>query len=236
MDPNPLPAGAQFTIRHGRQEAVIVELGAGLRAFSVDGFDVIDGYEAEEMCTMARGQLLIPWPNRLANGRYRFNGEDHQVPITEHGMKQNALHGLVRWVPWRALEQNQSKIVLGYRHFPEPGYPFHLDLKVRYELVATGLEVEFHATNPGGHRLPLAMGQHPYIRAGEGLIDDSILHAPAATYIEVDERQLPVDVRSVERTGFDFREPRRLGETILDYSFGDFERDSAGRAQISLAG
>ena len=70
----PSPSGEQFEIAFADQRAVAVEVGGGLRTYSVDGRDVIDGYGVDEMATAGRGQVLIPWPNRLEDGSYEFEG------------------------------------------------------------------------------------------------------------------------------------------------------------------
>ena len=57
------------------------------------------------MCDGAHGAVLIPWPNRLGDGSYEFDGARHQLALSEPE-RRNAIHGLVRWVPWRALERD----------------------------------------------------------------------------------------------------------------------------------
>ena len=52
-----------------------------------------------QLCDGAHGAPLIPWPNRLADGRYSFDGADHQLALTEPE-RHNAIHGLMRWRPW----------------------------------------------------------------------------------------------------------------------------------------
>ena len=64
--------GEQFEIRRGDMRAVITELGAGLRLFSIADQAVIDGFSEREMPSFGRGQVLIPFPNRVASGRYVF--------------------------------------------------------------------------------------------------------------------------------------------------------------------
>ena len=68
------PSGEQIEIEHGDQRAVVTGVGAGLRAYSVGGRDVVNGYGVDEMATAGRGQVLIPWPNRLQDGQYEFEG------------------------------------------------------------------------------------------------------------------------------------------------------------------
>jgi aldose 1-epimerase len=60
---------------------VVVEVGGGLRSYDVAGVPVLDGYVADEMAAGARGQVLLPWPNRLRDGRYRWDGQEHVLPL-----------------------------------------------------------------------------------------------------------------------------------------------------------
>ena len=76
-------SGEQYEIAFGTHRAEITEVGAGLRSYTVDGRDVIDGYDRDEMCPSGDGQILAPWPNRLEDGAYDFGGRRHQVPLNE---------------------------------------------------------------------------------------------------------------------------------------------------------
>jgi aldose 1-epimerase len=49
-----------------------------------------------------------------------------------------------------------------------------------------------------------------------------------------DERAIPKESLEVAGTPYDFREPRIIGETILDNAFTDLERDAEGRARVEL--
>ena len=89
------PSGEQWEIVRGEQRAVVVEVGGGIRSYSAGGSDLIHGYRADEMCSAGRGQVLIPWPNRVRDGRYMFRGRRHQLALTEPALS-NAIHGLVR--------------------------------------------------------------------------------------------------------------------------------------------
>ena len=75
-----LPSGRQVELAAGDQRAVIVEVGGGLRTYSAGGADLLDGYPADAMCSSARGQLLIPWPNRIEDGSYEFDGRHESAP------------------------------------------------------------------------------------------------------------------------------------------------------------
>lgn len=228
------PSGRQYELNQGQQSAVVVEVGGGLRSYRVDGVEVLDGYGEDEMCTAARGQLLIPWPNRLRDGAYEFQGVKYQLAVSEP-VQQNALHGLVRWSAWSPVEQGPDRVVMGFRFHPQPGYPFMLDLRAAYQLSDDGLTVTIEAENVGAQTAPFAAGQHPYVRGTAGLIDDLILNLGASTYLPVDARQIPISRAAVADTPFDFRSPRRLGQTRIDHSFTDLTRDPDGRAWITLS-
>ncbi len=51
------PSGDQLTLRHGSQSVTVVEVGGGIRSYVSDGRPLLDGYELDERCTGARGQL-----------------------------------------------------------------------------------------------------------------------------------------------------------------------------------
>jgi aldose 1-epimerase len=230
-----VPSGEQFEIAHGDQRAVIVEVGGGVREYSAADRPVLQSYPVGEMCDGAHGTPLIPWPNRLADGCYHFDGIDHKLPLSEPE-KGNAIHGLLRWRPWRASERQPSRVVMSTRLHPQPGYPFALDVSVAYELSDGGLTVSTTAVNIGKRTCPYGTGQHPYISPGEGLVDDCLLELPAHTRVVADnERQLPTDREPVEGSEFDFLKRRRLDGIQIDSAFTDLIREASGRAVTRLS-
>ncbi len=226
------PSGRQVEIADGDQRATIVEVGGGLRTYSVGGVDVLDGYEADRMCSAGRGQVLIPWPNRLEDGNYEFDGRTNQLPLSEPGT-HNAIHGLVRWVSWSVVADGPSRAVAAHVLHPQPGYPYTLALKIEYSLSKGGLRVETTATNIGRSACPYGSGHHPYLTAGTA-IDEVELRLPARTVIRSDERGRPVVSLPVDGTEYDFREARPIGSTVLDTAFTDLERDDDGLARIAF--
>ena len=232
MDTAPPPSGRQVEIAYGDARAVVVEVGGGLRTYDVAGVPVLDGYAEGEMVTAARGQPLVPWPNRLHGGSYTWDGTDHQVPMDEPA-KGNALHGVCRFRNWAVVEQSDAAVTMGVRLHPSPPYPFTLDLRVRYELGADGLLVETTTTNVGREAAPYAQGFHPYVTVG-GRVDDARLTVPATTWLPTDEDQIPTGREPVEGTAYDFRSGRPIGELEIDYAFTDLLRDDDGLARLLL--
>jgi aldose 1-epimerase len=229
------PSGEQIEIALGDQRAVVVEAGGGLRTYSAAGRELLDGYGADEMSTSGRGQVLIPWPNRIQDGSYEFEGRSHQLPIDDVA-EQDAIHGLVRWAGWTVGEREPHRIVMRHLIHPRPGYPFSLAVSVEYALSDRGLQVTTTATNAGSATCPYGCGAHPYLRAGIEPIDSATLQAPGRTVLFSDERGIPVRSEPVEGTELDFRRPRPIGATKLDNAFTDLERDENGVARVTLSG
>jgi aldose 1-epimerase len=219
------PSGAQYPISFGDQEAVVVEVGGGLRTYTAGGVDVLEGYEVDEMASAGRGQLLLPWPNRIRDGRYRFAGEELQLALTEPA-RHNASHGLVRWVNWRVVAHKADRVVVELVLHPQPGYPFTLGLSVEYRLGDGGLAVATTATNLGDRPCPYGAGAHPYLTVGTPTVDPVVLLVPAATRLITDERAIPVERVGVAGSGYDFRQPRAVGDLALDTAFTDLGGDS----------
>jgi aldose 1-epimerase len=148
------PSGEQIAIAVGDQRAVIVEVGGGLRSYSASGLDLVDGYGGDEMSSSGRGQVLIPWPNRLEGGSYEFDGKHHQLPLNEPE-RRNAIHGLVRWAAWNVAEREAHRVVMQHVLHPQPGYPFSLRTSIEYALSDRGLRVRTTTTNVGSERCSL---------------------------------------------------------------------------------
>jgi aldose 1-epimerase len=233
---DPCPSGRQWHLSHGDQRVTIVEVGGGIREY-VDGErDVLHPYSRDDMADGAHGAPLIPWPNRVADGRYTFDGSDYQLALTEPE-KHNAIHGLLRWRSWDRVDHSRARVVVGTRLHPMTGWPFLLDVAITYELGDEGLSVETRATNIGQGPCPYASGQHPYVSPGEGeSVDGCTLQLRAGTRVLTDpDRQLPTGLEPVAGTEYDFASQRRLGALELDDAFTDLERGEDGRAQVRLA-
>jgi aldose 1-epimerase len=230
----PYPTGEQIELHHGDQSAVVVRVGGGLRRYDVAHRAVVDGYEASARVDGGRGQVLAPWPNRVRDGRYRWADLDLQLALSE-AATHNAIHGLVRWSEWSVADWAPSRVSLTARVWPQPGYPFLLDLAATYALDDDGLSVTLTGLNSGDAPLPYGIGQHPYITAGTTLVDEAVLTVPAAAWLPTDERGLPTSTKPVDGTPWDFRTGRRIGDTVLDTPFAELTRDSEGRVVVRLA-
>jgi aldose 1-epimerase len=225
--------GDQLEIQGGGYRAVVTEGGATLRLLERDGRPLVDGFAEDAVPTGGRGQVLMPWPNRVRDGAYSFGGRDLRLSLTDVA-RGHASHGLVRWVAWSVEERVPHAVSLRYRLMAQSGYPWTLDLRVRYELSDAGLVVTQAARNRAGSPAPYAQGAHPYLVIGDGPVDRLHLSLPAETRVLVDDRLIPVGREPVAGTAYDFGAGRRIGGTVLDHAFTDLARDPQGRATVEL--
>ncbi|MBP2586745.1 carbohydrate kinase (thermoresistant glucokinase family) [Streptomyces sp. PvR006] len=231
---SPSLTGTSWRLVREEQSAEVVQLGGALRDYVANGRPLLDGFSTGSTVTGGRGQLLVPWPNRVGGGRYRFDGRDLQLPLTEVE-KGNAIHGLLRWTLWELLARTADSVTLGTTLCPQPGYPFLLDVRVEYRLGADGLRTAVRATNAGSDPVPYGVGQHPYLTVGTELVDSAVLTVPARTLLRTDDRGLPIGQEPVEGTPYDFRTARPIGDLRLDTAFTGLDRDPDGRAIVRLA-
>jgi aldose 1-epimerase len=226
------PSGEQHEIRDGDQVVVVAEVGATLRAYSAGGLAVLDGFSVDEPSSAGRGQVLAPWPNRLEGGRYEFDGRPGAAAIDEPELG-NAIHGLVRWLPWLLASKTDDAVALGCVLHPQPGYPWRLELGLDYRLASDGLAVVARAANASAEAAPFGIGFHPYLTMGIP-VDDARLTIPASRRLTTNDRALPTGEVDVAGTEFDFTAGRPVGATRLDTCFTGLARGSDGRSRALL--
>ena len=229
-----LPSGEQIAIAHGDQRAVVTEVGATLRTYVKGGLSVIEGFAGEEVPTGARGQLLFPWPNRIGEGEWTFSGRSAR-PSVDDLAHATAIHGLVRWRPFRIEAVNQNRCVMSLLLHPSPAYPFLSEVSVAYHLGSLGLTVTTTVTNRDGVPLPFGVGFHPYLAVTTPTIEGSLLEVPAKSYVAVDERQLPTgEILPLAGHQLDFSARKSVSGHELDVTYTDLVRDDSGLAVATL--
>jgi aldose 1-epimerase len=228
------PTGEQHEITSGGYRAVVTEVGATLRSLSVNDRDVVRGFGVQEMIRGGRGQNLLPWPNRIRDGRYVFQGVTQQLALSEPD-RHNAIHGLARHVPWVLIDKQPDAVTNRVRIHPQTGWPGTLEAIITHRVGDDGLTVTVQATNLGAGELPFGYGAHPYLTVGEATVDEVALTVPAASYLEVDDRLLPVKISPVAGTVYDLRRGSVLESLSLDTAVTELDRDSDGRWRAKLA-
>ena len=233
MTPLP-PSGTQVQLVHGEHRAVVVEVGGGLRRYDVGGRQVVEGFPEDELANGARGQVLFPWPNRLADGCWDDQGTSRQLPLSEPPAR-NAIHGLVCWAAWNVQQAGAAGASAQYTLAPQPGYPFRLSLRIDYRLSMGGLAVTTTVRNESSRAAPFGLGFHPYLAAGN-LVDELTLTLPAQTRLLLDERGIPHGDEPVSGTPFDYRAGRRIADTVIDDAFADVQRGEGELARVTVTG
>lgn len=228
------PTGHQYEISSDGYHAAITEVGATLRMLRSGSDDLIIGFGPNDRVTGGRGQQLLPWPNRVRDGRYRHDGTDHQLALTEPE-RHNAIHGLARWQPWELVHHSVDRVTQQIVIHPQEGWDTVLLVAVTHHIGADGLTVTVTADNAGDRRMPFGYAAHPYLTAGEQTVDDLRVTVPADSYLRVDDRLLPVGLESVDGRQEDLRSGNRLGATGLDTAFTDLTRDSSDVWRVRLA-
>jgi aldose 1-epimerase len=227
------PSGAQYRISHGDHHATITEVGASLREYAVGDRDVITPFAESEIAPDSHGAVLAPWPNRLGDGQYTYQGMHYQVPINEPE-RSTALHGLVCWERWTLVMHTATSVTLALALVPVAGYPFALRVEITYTLSDGGLHVRTVTTNEGGTTAPYGVGFHPWLSPAGADLDDCTLRLDARTRVTTDGRLLPTGTEPAAGD-FDFRTPRPLRGIALDDAYVDVLRDTDGLSWTCLA-
>lgn len=223
--------GRLYEIRHGRHRAVVAGVAATLLSWTVDGTEVLLTHAADDIGEGYQGKTILPWPNRIDQGRYRFHGKQYQLPINEPE-REAALHGLMSFVEWSPVRHCADSVELEYLLHPQYGFPFSLLFSITFTAGASGIRSTLTVTNVGDIDAPFGTANHTYIAAAGASIDPMLLHLPASTYYLTNDRLIPTGTTGVDGTEYDFRTPRRLGSTRMDTAFTDLARGPDGTAVV----
>jgi aldose 1-epimerase len=227
-------SGTQWAIEAEGHRATVVEVGGVLRSYAAGDREILDGFGTDEMSPGSAGQILAPWPNRLRDGHYTFEGTTYQLPLTEPA-RHNAIHGLTNWVRWRPVEQAPGAVTLAYDIPPQVGYPWSLALRTRWSVSAGGLRCDQEVTNTSDTNAPWGYSVHPYLQLTGVAVDDIVLRVPGRIRVLADTRLLPIGAVKVAGSEYDFSEPRRIGDAVLDTTFGDIDQEPDGGSSVTIA-
>jgi aldose 1-epimerase len=215
-------------------------------------FHFIDGFQTPEELEFGKGArcwIMTPFANRIKNGLYNFLGNTYYLkPIPP---RTQVIHGLTSNVNFKVLDINSSneKIeIIFYTDILRPGifdgYPFSVDVYIKYVFEGLKLNVEVIAKNVGNEPAPFGTGWHPYFKTSEKGIDNLILTINANQLIITDQNLIPLKDENAygridDYPGCDFRETKTIVERviknrILDNCFADLKVDDIGLHSTSL--
>lgn len=212
-------SGQTILLSAGDYRAKIVSVGAGLAELTYQEAHLVIPHKPEDMPLAHLGKVLIPWPNRVANGCYHYQGYEYQLPINEHHSRA-AIHGFLAWRNWQIGELAPTKASLFVFLPPSYGYPFSLLSQVNYCLdEKNGLSVEIISKNIGLHAAPYGVGVHPYLTCNMASVDGYQLYVPARQVYAVDANANPTHLRTVNELDLDYSTPRVIGDKHIDHTF-----------------
>jgi aldose 1-epimerase len=229
---------AEWTLRSGDLRCTVSPFGASLRRLWVERADapprdILWGYSGTANKKGGQGDVLIPFPGRVAGGTYMFDGARHELARNDKD-GPNAIHGFVRGKAWqegpRASGSAQFRTAIAASD--HPGYPFDLDIVVGYELLPTGLACAFVVRNAGDGPAPVGAGFHPYLTA-PGSANETELKVPASRLVEF-EGLLPTGRVVDVPADLDFRKPRKVGPTRLNHCLTGLARDADGFTRVRV--
>lgn len=212
--------GELIGLAAGDYAATIATAGATLVSLTHGDRDLVATFDADAGVGKAyEGRTLMPWPNRIAGGRYTFGGLEHRVPVNEPETS-SALHGLALWIPWAIEEATASSVRLSLRLPGSRGYEFDLLLSATYTLDADrGLTVALAGENLGADAAPFGISSHPYLTCGGAPVDACTLVAPGSRVLLVDENMAPTELVDASGTPWDFRAPSPMDARSVDHAF-----------------
>jgi aldose 1-epimerase len=183
------------------------------------------GWEAQPQKPARHGfPVLFPFPNRIREGRYSWNGKDYQLPL---GKPPHAIHGFAADADWQVVEHAVSPAgatLLGRyqisRQSPQmlPSWPGDLILEMRYTLAGRTLDLDITITNPGGDDVPYGLGFHPYFRlpfSSKGTLEQTRVVIPAGEFWVL-EGAIPTGERRPVDSRLDFRAGQPMAGLQLD--------------------
>ncbi len=218
-----------YTLTNGKgMEATIMTYGGIVTSLRVPdrtgklddvvlGFDTIDGYLGDPPAPYF-GALIGRYGNRIAKGRFTLSGTEYKL-AQNNGV--NALHGGLQGfdkVVWKAKSPGPQSLELTYfSKDGEEGYPGNLTSTVVYTVTDNNeLKLDYSATTDKDTVLNLT--NHSYFNLagqGEGDVQQHTMTINADKFTPVDETLIPTgELRSVDGTPFDFRQPKTIGERI----------------------
>ena len=213
-----LAGGQSILLKHGDYEALIVTVGAGMCSVKYKDRYISLPHDPDEVPLAHIGKVLIPWPNRIKNASYEFEGNTYSLAVTE-ARTGSASHGFLAWKEWQIEEVCEDSLILKAYVIPTVGYPFLLESKAYYKVDDGGLSVTLITKNIGKKFAPYGVGQHPYITCNKEVLDNCTLHFPCSQVWDVDEKMCPTKLIRASQLNLDFDKERSLNGVKIDHAF-----------------
>lgn len=111
---------------------------------------------------------LLPFSNRIREGRFRWQGRDVELP--SHPGQAHAMHGFGHARAWTVVEQGDDRLVIALAHAPSGGdWPWAVSARQTFGLTETGLDAELTVRNDDDSAMPVGGGFHPFFARTPGM-------------------------------------------------------------------
>lgn len=182
----------------------------------LDSYQSIEDAEAK---AYYKSHFLLPFPNRMKNGRYDFDGKSYQFPVNDANTNNN-LHGFLETIPMEIITKeendNQGIIILKGSSDGFDYYPFSFDFSLKYTLTASQLGIQTTIKNTGNTKIPIGFGWHPYFKLDTEKVNDLKMQLPDCQFVKVNNRMMPTGETQDYLT---FSDLTKIGDTTLDNCF-----------------
>jgi aldose 1-epimerase len=211
-----------FSNDKGDAFAVVPQFGACLLDLQFSGTSVLDGYATPAELIenkWSKNILLLPYPNRLRDGRYTHEGKNYQFDLNNLET-QNALHGFGKDAPMTVdaawTNAKEAGLKCSWQHDgSHAAYPFRFTAEITMILRGPRFEVTLSFRNDSDTAIPVGLGWHPYFKMSKKS-NDSSLQMPDCQMIVIDDRMLPTG----EKIKFDaYKRLTPINDDVLDNGF-----------------
>ncbi|MFK7946288.1 MAG: aldose 1-epimerase [Saprospiraceae bacterium] len=183
---------------------------------------ILDSYQSADDAVakaVAKSHFLLPFPNRMKDGKYTFDGKSYQFPLNDTTL-QHSLHGFLETIPMEIIHQEatdiQAIVELKGSFNGLEYYPFPFDFHVKYTLTNSELSIQTKIKNTGKTRMPIGFGWHPYFKLDTETVDVLKMQFPNCQSVEIDNRMIPTG-KTMDYTAFS--DLNSIGNTSLDNCF-----------------
>ena len=132
---------------------------------------------------------LVPYSNRIRNGRFRFAGRLIALPLN-FADYPHSIHGHGWQAPWKIVDQGNDRLNLVYRHAAD-AWPFEYEARQAFRLSAGALEIEISVRNLSIEKLPAGLGLHPYFPLSASASANATLSADVDAVWLTDHEVMP---------------------------------------------
>ncbi|QHE92541.1 aldose 1-epimerase [Pandoraea fibrosis] len=132
---------------------------------------------------------LIPYSNRIAGARLRFDGATHDLPPHPLDLP-NALHGNSHLCAWEVESHDATHAILTL-HYDGEHWPWAFDASLGYRLDGATLHVDLSVRNADTRPMPAGLGWHPFLVAD----DHAGIRFDASTHWQLDDKFVPTGAR-----------------------------------------